>query len=280
MKVRLMSNNQWKWDDNAPYWKQRGLDCSAEHREKGFADFYQETNPDVIGMQEVSPRMADRLMRELQARSLPFALVWGRDTPIFYRTDRLELVDSAFLIYPRSVPGLEGEYNNGDTKSYSVAVFRAKEENKLFAFMSTHLWWKSDDPASMHYQAGSGLARAYQIKIAIQKLDEFQRQYDIPQVLVGDFNTSYNSEPIRAAFAGGFAHAHDVAAEFADETNGHHSLGPEVITPYLPKPFAQGIDHILVRNMKPGFVRRFQRSMPESYLLLSDHAPVWIDAEL
>ena len=280
MKIRIMSNNQWKADFNCPYWEERGLNCSAEVREKGFASIYQRFAPDIIGLQEVSALMADYLLRDLQALGLPFALVWGRDTPILYRRDKFELVDSDFLVYPRSVPGLEGEYNNGDTKSYAVAVFRTKDEGKMFGIMSTHLWWKSDDPASPHYQPGSGLARAYQIGIAIDRLNELASDYPIPQIVMGDFNTPYDSEPVKMAFSKGFVHAHDVAAEYKAETNGMHPCGPEILGPYEPKGFDKAIDHIFVRNVPDGFVRRFEREMPEDYLALSDHAPVWIDAEL
>lgn len=280
MKIRIMSNNQWKCDENQPYWAERGLDCSAENREKGFASIYQRFAPDIIGLQEVSALMADHLMRNLQALGLPFALVWGRDTPVLYRHDKFELVDSDFLVYPRSVPGLEGEYNNSDTKSYAVAVFRAKENGRMFGIMSTHLWWKSDDPTSSHYQPGSGIARAYQIGIAIDRLNELAADYPIPQIVMGDFNTPYDSEPVRMAFSKGFAHAHDVAVEYRAETNGMHPCGPAILGPYEPKGFDKAIDHIFVRNVPDGFVRRFEREMPEDYLVLSDHAPVWIDAEL
>lgn len=280
MKLRIMSNNQWKNDENTPYWEERGLDCSAAVREKGFAEIYRRFAPDIIGLQEVSALMVDYLMRNLQELGLPFALVWGRDTPILYRRDKLELVDSDFLVYPRSVPGLDGEYNNNDTKSYAVAVFRSKENGKLLGLMSTHLWWKSDDPSVPHYQAGSGLARAYQIGIAIDRLNALSADYPIPQIILGDFNTPYASDPIDMAFSKGFVHAHDVAVEYRAESNGWHPCGPTILGPYNPSSFDKAIDHILVRNAPEGFVRRFEREMPDDYLVLSDHAPVWIDVEL
>lgn len=280
MKLRIMSNNQWKCDENTGYWKDRGLDCSAKVREKGFASIYQRFNPDIIGLQEVSPLMVDYLLRNLQVLGLPFALVWGRDTPILYRRDKFELIDSDFLVYPRTVPELDGEFNNGDTKSYAVAVLRTKEEGKMLGIMSTHLWWKSDDPTVSHYQPNSGLARAYQIGIAIDRLNELAADYPIPQIVMGDFNTPYDSEPVKMAFSKGFQHAHDIAVEYRNETNGMHPCGPEVLEPYKPTTFSKAIDHIFVRNVPEGFVRRFEREMPEDYLVLSDHAPVWIDVEL
>ena len=280
MICRLMSNNQWKCDENQPWWEERGLDCSAPVREKGFVEVYRKTAPDILGLQETSPLMLDCLMCGLKEAGLPYAALWGRDTPILYRADRFEAVDSDFLIYPRDVPGLEGEFNNSGTKSYCVAVFRAKDSGKLLTLMTTHLWWKRDDPGSRNYQPGSGLARGYQMDLAIDRLDALAKQYPSPQVILGDFNTAYHSEPIDAAFRRGFAHAHDIAVEYAAPDNGYHACFPNKLEPYTPKPFEAAIDHILIRSAPQGFVRRFERYLPESYLPLSDHAPVWADVRL
>ena len=279
MNIRLMSNNQWLCDQNHPFWLERGMDCSAAVREKGFAEFYRQTQPDVIGLQEVSALMLEHLMRNLQALALRYGMVWGRDTPILYRCDRLDLVDSGFLIYPGEVPGQAGNFNNHDSKSYSWAVFRDKTTGNMFCFMSTHLWWKSDDPNDVNYQLGSGAARVYQMSLAIRQMDLLLLQYNCPQIIVGDFNTPYHSAPIREARKNGFLHSHDLALDHADKTNGWHPCGPSILEPYVPQPFEEGIDHILVRNAPDSFVRCFQRSMPDFYLPLSDHAPVWIDAE-
>ncbi len=280
MHIRLMSNNQWLCDENQPFWKELGLDCSAEAREAGFVRFYRQTEPDLLGLQEVSPLMLEHLMRGLQRVGLPYGVVWGRDTPILYRTDRFEVADAAFLIYPKQVPGQTGEFNNHSSKSYAAAVFRAKKTGKTLAFLSTHLWWKSDDSQDVHYQPGSTAARVYQIGLALRKMDALLSQYNCPQIIVGDLNTPYLSAPITKAKETGFSHAHDITVEYADETNGLHPCGPTVLEPYQPMPFEVGIDHILVRNAPKDFVRRFERSMPDWYLSLSDHAPVWIDAEL
>ena len=78
----------------------------------GFARLYASLQPDVIGLQECSARMADELMECLPAFGLHYTLLWGRDTPILYRSDRFDLVDSAYLNYPVEFPGHEGSFNN------------------------------------------------------------------------------------------------------------------------------------------------------------------------
>ena len=279
-KLRLMSHNQWKCDNNLPAWEAQGIDCSATTRVRGFVRVFADTRPDIIGCQEVSAVMADKLIRYCAEDGMTYALLWGRDTPIVYRQDKFELVDSAFSLYPDECPGFTGVFNNGQTKSWNLAVFRVKENGKLFIFVSTHLWWKSSNPASSSYQAGSDEARAYQMGLVIDKITEFQQKYGCPAVLVGDMNANYNSLAIQKALAEGFAHAHDIAVEYADETRGHHSCGNHGYGPYVDAPFSTAIDHILVRNAPEGFVRRFDRFSPEYYLPLSDHSPAFVDVEL
>ena len=82
MHIRLMSNNQWLCDENQPWWAERGLDCSAACREEGFADFYRTTEPDAIGLQEVSALMLEKLLRALQKRGLSV-------DPAVYTTEEL-----------------------------------------------------------------------------------------------------------------------------------------------------------------------------------------------
>ncbi len=278
--LRLMSHNQWNRDDNRPEWAARGLDCSAAHRMRGIARVFDELQPDVVGCQEISIKMADLLIRYTAEAGVRYALLWGRYTPIVYRSDKLELVDSAFLTYPDACPGFAGPFNDVLSKACNVAVFRVKESGRLFVFASTHLWWKSGNPASAHYLAGSDEARAYQMGLAAEAVVAMQEKYACPAVLVGDMNARLDSPALARAFAAGFVHAHDVAVEYADETSGYHICNNAGYGPYRDAPFAAAIDHILVRGAEAGFVRRFDRYQPEYYLPLSDHAPVFADVEI
>lgn len=277
MKLRIMSNNQWRCDENKPWWQARGLDCSAETRERGFVRFYLETAPDILALQEVSPLMLEKLLVFAQEAGLDYAAVWGRDTPILYRRGLFELVDSSFLIYPETVPGFDGSFNNSNTKSFCAAVFRHKAAGRLLTVMSTHLWWKSSDPSDKNHQPHSDEARAAQMTLAIDELDRLRGEYTAPQLLLGDLNAVYGSMAVKAAFDRDFEHAHDIARGYRDETNGMHPCGPEVLGPYEVRGFDASIDHILARGLQGAYVERFERRMPEYYLPLSDHAPVWID---
>lgn len=278
--LRIMSHNVWKCDHNHPAWAAKGEDCSAAVRAKGMVRVYTETCPDIIGFQEMSPVMADEIILGLAERGYRYALLWGRDTPVLYRQDRLELLDSDFLLYPAAVPGWEGEFNNAGTKSWCIAVFRDKQDGKKLIFMSTHLWWKSSNPASANYQPGSDEARTYQLNLAMDRLEALQTIHQCPVVLVGDLNADYTKPVIQNALNRGYAHAHNIATEFADEDWGYHYCFADGCKPYENKPFEQAIDHILVKFAPAGFVRRFERYTPDYYLPLSDHSPVFADVTL
>ena len=280
MKLRLMSHNQWKNDDNRPAWEEMGLDCSAKVRTEGFVRVFADTKPDIVGCQETSFAMADFLVRGLASQNMKYALLWGRDTPILYRPDLFELIDSDFSLYPEEFPGHEGTFNNSQTKSYTIGVFRVKENGKVFVFASTHLWWKSGNTESVNYQPFSDEAREYQIGLVTDKINEYCEKYNCPAVLVGDMNANYNSLAIRYALSHGYVHGHDVATEYADESRGYHSCGPKgFATSYQTTLFPTAIDHILIKGNGVD-VKRFERFSPEYYLPLSDHSPVFIDAEI
>jgi len=77
------------------------------------------------------------------------------------------------------------------------------------------------------------------------------------------------------------AHAHDISVEIANEERGFNSLRPKHPGDWwLEGGLEAAIDHILVRDIPQGSVRRFERYMTEEYLLLSDHAPVYVDMVL
>ncbi|MBQ8357725.1 MAG: endonuclease/exonuclease/phosphatase family protein [Clostridia bacterium] len=284
-KLRLMSTNQWACDKNQPWWEEHGLDCSYSARMSGFLKYYLETKPDILGLQEVTAKMADKLMRLFSEEGLPYALLWGRDTPIIYRTDLFELVDSTFLVYPEEFPGHEGSFNNSMTKSYNLGVFRIKESGKLLILMTTHLWWMrgTGDPNARNarnFRPFSDEARAYQIGLAIDCLDKYQAKYNCPAVIMGDMNDARTKPCVQTALARGFTHAYDVAVEHRDEGNGHHPCGVAGYQPYCPRAAADAIDHILVRGFEQDAVRAYDRYAPDYYMPLSDHIPVWIDVEI
>ena len=145
--LRLMSQNQWNRTDNHPYWEEKGLDCSSEVRMKGHTKVFKEIMPDIIGGQEVNKDMQLDLRFYCLEEGLPYTLIWGNMTPIIYRADKLELLDTEYILYPEEVEGFEGSFCDAKSKSANLGVFRDKESGKVFIFLTTHLWWKNgQDP--------------------------------------------------------------------------------------------------------------------------------------
>lgn len=282
----LMSNNQWKNDKNNDVWAAMGEDCSAEARVDSLVRAYLEVLPDVLGLQEVSVHLAELMMQKMGRVELPdgttakYEYVSGGDTPIVYRRDKLKLLESGFFRYSEAIPGFEGCFNNGETKSYCFGVFQDRTTGKIFALMSTHLWWKSSNPAVSHYQAHSNEARAYQIRQASAKMDEILGKYNCPGVLMGDLNASMDSLCLEAALSAGWHEVHDLAPETdRDETRGHHPCSPRGFSRGDAGVFSQAIDHILLKNADGAEVKYFRRSTPEWFDKISDHYPLYIDVE-
>ncbi|MBQ8526497.1 MAG: endonuclease/exonuclease/phosphatase family protein [Clostridia bacterium] len=280
-KLRIMSNNIWWCDTNTEAWSAIGADCSAEHRAHGFFRTYKELAPDIIGLQECTADMAHFLMTLFAENELPYALLWGRDTPIVYRRDKLELVDSKAFIYPESIPGFEGSFNNAKTKSYCIGAFKEKISGNFLTFATTHLWYKSGNPEMPSYQPYSHEAREYQLGLLMDRMDEFQARYNCPAVIVGDFNAYYSSNVIKAAQKRSYVHAHDISLKLPDETSGMHYCCQDGYNEALREGgFGVSIDHILLRGFGDNAVECFERHKPGYYMALSDHLPVWCDLNI
>ena len=277
-KMRLMTQNLWVCFDNLAPWEELGLDCSAEVRMKANVQVFRDILPDVIGAQELRKDMQQYLMLACHEAGLAYTFIWAGDTPILYRAERFELLDTDFILYPEHIDGIEGSVNNNKTKSVGVAVFRDKQDGKIFVFATTHLWYKKETE-----RPGSDAARLWQIQKAIALIDKYQKKYNgCPAILVGDMNARYAAPNIQYALSeGGYSHAHDVATDFRHEGVGYNDCsrkGPG--TAWREGPFENAIDHILVKDIGEGAISRFDRYCPDYYLTISDHAPAYIDIEL
>ncbi len=279
----LMSNNQWKCDKNRDAWLERGEDCSAEARVGGLVRAYTSVMPDVLGLQEVSVRMAELMMARLSRVEAAdggvarYAYISGGDTPIVYRADRLKLLESGFYLYDEHIDGLEGSFNNSETKSYCFGVFEQRTTGSRFALMSTHLWWKSSNPAAGSYQPHSDEARAHQLGLASARMDELYAKYHCPCVIMGDFNAVMGSPCLKRAQAEGWAEAYDLCVGERDETRGHHPCGPNGYSRGDAGLFSGAIDHIILKNAPGAVVNSLRRIRDEWFDSISDHYPLYID---
>lgn len=275
--IRLMSQNQWNRTNNKDAWEALGLDCSSAVRMKGHIRVFKELAPDIVGGQEVNKDMQLDFMLYAQEEKLPYTIIWGNMTPIFYRADKFELLDNKYILYPHEVEGFEGSFNDANSKSLNIGVFRSKEDGKVFIFATTHLWWMGEGA-----RPGSDTVRRMQIEQATALIEEYRVRYGgCPAVFVGDMNARYPSPAIQYALGeGGWQHAHNIATDFRHEGRGYNACGPKGPGVWQTTGFETAIDHVLVKGAAEGAVKRFDRYCPDYYLLLSDHAPAYIDIEL
>ena len=230
--------------------------------------------------------MADLLKEEFQAEGMRYTLIWGRFTPIIYRSDKFELVDSEFGTYPEEINGFDGSFNDIRSKSWNLGVFRVKSSGKIFVFTTTHLWWMkspacAEDADKWGHQVGSDEAREQQVAMLIDRIEEYRKKYHCPAILVGDMNTDYNSIAMRYVRKYGYRHAHDIATDFSEEAVGYHYCFPDGYeNEYYDRPFEAAIDHIYVIGEDDGAVKRFERYSPDYYFPISDHSPAYIDIEI
>ncbi len=282
----LMSNNQWNRDKNSPEWEAIGDDCSAEARMDGLVQPIIDVMPDVVGLQEVSAHMGDLFkdrVRELvlaDGSVAKYEYLSGGYTPIIYRRDKLLLLENGFYRFPESVPGYEGKFNDAGSKGHSYGVFQDRTTGKIFAVMTTHMWWKSSNPQSGAYLAGSDEARAYQMNINCKVMDKIIEKYNCPGVILGDYNARMDSYALNVAQLMGWREVHDLAVGDCDDTRGHHPCGPSGYKRVDMGIFAQAIDHIMMKNYENVTVNHFRRVTDEYFDRISDHYPLYIDITL
>ncbi|MBE6580196.1 MAG: hypothetical protein E7650_01100 [Ruminococcaceae bacterium] len=273
-KLRLMTQNQWNCTNNNEVWEALGLDCSAAVRMKGHIQIFKDLMPDIVGGQEVNMDMQMLFKFYCLEENLPYTIVWGNMTPLIYRADKFELLDTEYILYPAMVADFEGKFNDANSKSLNLGVFRDKQSGKVFIFATTHLWWMSDER-----RPGSSEVRRRQIKQATELLAKYQQKYDnCPIIFVGDMNARFNSPSIQYALGeGGYSHAYHLATDYRFEERGYNACGPKAPGTWQHTPFETAIDHILVKDIPEGAISRFDRYCPDYYLTVSDHAPAYID---
>ena len=286
MKMIIMSNNLWNRDTNSDAWAARGEDCSADCRAEGLFRAYTAVMPDILGFQEMSRRMEMLILQRMRRVCLPdgteakYEIVTGGFVPILFRHDKLRLLESGHLLYPREFAPYPGSFNDSDSKGYTYGVFEERGSGKKIVVFTTHLWWKSDDPTNGSYQEGSAQARASQILTANEKADALTAKYRCPAVLMGDMNDMLGSPALNAAKNAGWQETHALCTGERCDTRGYHYCFPDGWRHDPPGEYEKAIDHILIKNPKDTEIRRFCRFTEPFFEPLSDHFPVYIEIAL
>ena len=278
--LRIMSSNVW-YNKLGNTWQEMGLDASNQKRYKQIAKVYLAYTPDVIAFQELYPstNCSDYMLKEINNGGRNYKYVDGaRDfyvirnhTPVIYNTDTLELLDSGSHVFDY---GSNTSGSNIGTKSYTWGYFKEKATGYKFIVFSTHLWWMKESA-----QEGSTQLRIDQMTEICKKANELIKEYSCSCFVLGDFNCKTSAQEFSTMSKYKFSDCHDIATEYASNSSGRYICNN---TSFSYKPNAgtykkNGIDHILVKNLKKSRVLSYNYALHNFYGMLSDHAPVYID---
>ena len=279
--LRILDDNIWDYSKDVipPKWQEMGEDPRDFVRAPQFARLITDYMPDVFALQEYSKHMHQEFYPKVQAAGYEIAWESKEDwnnTPIFYYPETMELL---YVNYHKYTPA---QWCNSGTKSFTSAVLKRKSDEKVYALIGTHLWWKSDKA-----QPGSTMARASQIRLILAEAEIIKAEFGaIPIFIVGDMNCEENTVPIQQFLQEGYVPCYKVATVYADNNNGHHVCSPG--EGYSTRSKRKGpdretgaIDHCFILNQDGKTeIKVFDCIMEEYTVKLTDHYPLLIDVKL
>ena len=259
--IRTMFYNMYGWES-----------YSESVRMRMQLEMLEAYSPDVIGFQEFSSNVRSgsliSKLTELGYSEVRVNGVSSNFTPLFYRSDKLEIVDSGYLLY-------EG-LNDVNSKSVTWAVMRVRATGKCFIAMSTHFYWTSDLEGD-----AARLSEAGQLLELIGTIRSNASYAELPLIVGGDLNCTVSSAPADILRGGGLVSAWDEAA-LKNDSSGHHkdaeysTLYETYISWSRPtKKYADSIDQV----WKYGniTVNGFVTVTCTYALIASDHCPEIVD---
>ncbi|MBR6727923.1 MAG: endonuclease/exonuclease/phosphatase family protein [Clostridia bacterium] len=197
------------------------------------------------------------------------------NTPIFYRTDRWEVVESeAYLFYWQS------RWPYTDTKSMAYGVFRSKDDGRMVLVVGTHYALMGSgykEYADLGYtDAVEGANWRYQNSLEILKAVDAMRQ-KYPRILTvvgGDLNANVSERAIKTL------EDHDILSNaYEMAPSGNRTAGGTYHSTHGKAPSGKAIDHIFVSEDVADVT--LHRILKEQYVLEgSDHCPVIADISI
>ena len=210
--MKIYSHNIWNYNPHGfgyePLWQ----------RMKLISELIFEADADVCMFQECGPftcRVGEGAIQKLLEEKYSEVCPDKADvnyTPVFYKKEKFDLVDSGWVLY-------EG-FNDGNSKSITWAVLQDKVALKKTAVLSTHFWWKFDTKEDFNQR----IENALQLK---NLCDEIYNKYGTGAIIGGDFNNGFGAdqgdEPYRKMLDMGFGDIR-LSADVTTNCLTHHDL--------------------------------------------------------
>jgi len=244
---------------------------------------------DVLAIQECDPRNRqggdyafDKLLAaEGYSEAVPPTGLSGNNyTPIFYKTEKFELLECAYLKYDTEY---DSTYNDRGSKGYTWAVLKDKATGDTFGVLSTHFWFNSESAAP-----GSNNARLRNATEVVNALKLITQKYgNIAIFACGDLNSNYKSNPVKTILNAGAVWA-PYASKKTENIKTNHAypgfssdLGMYV-NPVFPEvgKGENSIDHIFIYNEKSANLNRYDVCTDLYSLLTADHCALFLDFDI
>lgn len=205
---------------------------SPENRTEGVVNTVKNEMPDVVGFQEVDHDWLLRLESALTeyshvGRGRGKSETEGEYSPIFYKTDKYNLVNSGTFWFSDTPDESSLTWMGTFRRICTWAVLEDKETGFVFAVFNSH--WDHISIVSRNKSA----------ELLIEKANEYAP--DMPVVIIGDFNCKANTVAYETLINGGFADSMYVAPETMD-IGTYHGYTKSDTAGELP------IDHILFND--------------------------------
>jgi len=229
---------------------------------------------DALGLNEYTGMLRRngsiaRLLEKNGYQEVQIDGVTDNGVPIFYRSDRLTLIDAAYA-QPLEYEGA------------TIALFEVNHTSKRFVMVCTHLSANRDDTAE-GYEWGSE-RRLRNVAHLMETLTPFlQKHGDIPVYMGGDYNNRYNMEACALLKEYGFVNTRDVSEVVADNhgsCNGYplwdDKLGFYANPQTGSSTYPSAIDQIF--RMGSGVKEKYFAIIAgDEYAIYSDHCPIMIE---
>ncbi len=251
--VRIMSFNILceLWDANA----------TMEPRIYGVIGTIKYYSPDVIGIQEVSPKWY-QVIRKYLGDEYVFINAnrpSGTDqnyTALAYNKNKVKFITSEYKIY--------SVYNSTRLRSINLGVFETLEDGKRFAVTNTHF------NANHKTAAEENINRNTQATELVAKIKEYTKKYDCPIFMCGDYNSKDETEAYKIIVADGtIKEAKKTAEKKGKVCLTYHDLG------VAPGSASSSIDHIFYTGKARALY--YTTLVDEVVVRSSDHCPIFAD---
>lgn len=211
--------------------------------------------PDIIGFQEATFIHYNYLKKAMPDYASEMAyrddFILSEGCPIFYRTDKFELVDSGSFWLSETPEVMSKDWGSEHYRICVYVILKEISTGKEFAVFNTHLDHVSDE------------ARINGIKVVLDKIAEFG---DVSAILMGDLNAKENSETIQSAYEN-FDDTMKIAA-ITDDSATYHNWGNQEN--------AKRIDYILT-SKGDAFVSEYHvLDNCHDGVYSSDHASIFV----